>query len=132
MSVSDEGGVGEITPLPAGALLATLDVLEGGVPAGMRFCLERPVAQLGRDAGSDVCLLDGSVSGAHATLMLRGATWYLIDHASQNGTFVDGERVNQCALHGPCELRLGGVTLSFQPRRAAPQTATGPRGPSRP
>jgi pSer/pThr/pTyr-binding forkhead associated (FHA) protein len=99
----------------ANVLLATLDVLEGNVPHGMRFRIERPVAQLGRGAASDVCLLDESISGAHATLMLRSGTWYLLDHSSLNGTYVDGVRVNQCALSGPCELRLGGVRLHFRP-----------------
>jgi predicted component of type VI protein secretion system len=96
-------------------LLATLDVLEGNVPHGMRFRIERPVAQLGRGAASDVCLIDDTISGSHATLMLRGNVWYLLDHSSLNGTYVDGVRVNQCALPGPCELRLGGVTLRFRP-----------------
>ena len=100
---------------PAHVLLATLDVVEGNVPHGMRFRIERPVAQLGRGAASDVCLLDQSVSGAHATLMLRRGTWYLLDHSSANGTYVDGVRVNQCALPGPCDLRFGAVTLRFRP-----------------
>lgn len=103
------------TRLPTGALLATLDVVEGNVPHGMRFRIERPVAQLGRGAASDVCLLDQSVSGSHATLMLRRGTWYLLDHSTANGTYVDGVRVNQCALPGPCDLRLGAVTLRFTP-----------------
>ena len=104
---------------PAAVLLATLDVVEGNVPHGMRFRIERPVAQLGRGAASDVCLLDQSVSGAHATLMLRRGIWYLLDHSSANGTYVDGTRIDQCALPGPCDLRLGGVTLRFRP--AQPQ-----------
>jgi pSer/pThr/pTyr-binding forkhead associated (FHA) protein len=101
--------------VPASVLLATLDVVEGNVPHGMRFQIQRPVAQLGRGAASDVCLLDQSVSGSHATLMLRRGTWYLLDHSSANGTYVDGVRVNQCALPGPCDLRLGAVTLRFRP-----------------
>jgi pSer/pThr/pTyr-binding forkhead associated (FHA) protein len=100
--------------MPPAPLLATLDVLEGNVPHGMRFRIERPVAQLGRGAASDVCLVDDTISGAHATLMLRGKTWYLLDHSSLNGTYVDGLRVNQCALPETCELRLGGVTLRFR------------------
>ena len=101
--------------MPPAALLATLEVVEGNVPLGMVFRLERPVAQLGRGTASDVCLVDDTVSGAHATLMLRNGTWYLLDHSSLNGTYVDDVRVNQCALPGPCELRLGNVTLRFRP-----------------
>jgi pSer/pThr/pTyr-binding forkhead associated (FHA) protein len=116
-------GSGATTPLPEhreiaappAPLLATLEVLEGNVPHGMQFRIARPVAQLGRGSASDVCLLDDTVSGAHATLMLRGGTWYLLDHSSFNGTWVEGVRVSQCALPGTCEIRLGGVTLRFRP-----------------
>ena len=109
-------------------VLATLDVLAGRVPVGMRFQLERPVAQIGRGTASDVCLIDDSVSGAHATLMLRGAAWHIIDHGSRNGTYVDGKRVTECVIRGPCELRLGAVTLYFQPRRAPAQESIGTLG----
>ena len=109
-------------------VLATLDVLAGRVPVGMRFQLERPVAQIGRGTASDVCLIDDSVSGAHATLMMRGAAWHIIDHGSRNGTYVDGKRVTECVIRGPCELRLGAVTLYFQPRRAPKQESIGTLG----
>lgn len=95
-------------------LLATLDVVEGNVPHGMRFTLERPVAQLGRTVSNDVCLIDDTVSASHATLMLRGASWYVLDHSSFNGTWVDGVRVHQSVLPSVCDLRLGGVTLRFR------------------
>ena len=98
----------------ATVLLATLDVIEGKVPHGMRFTIERPVAQLGRTVVNDVCLLDDTVSASHATLMLRGASWHVLDHASFNGTWVDGVRVQQCVLPSECDLRLGGVTLRFR------------------
>lgn len=117
-----------IAPAPAAIVLATLDVLAGRVPVGMRFQLERPVAQIGRGTASDVCLIDDSVSGAHATLMLRGAAWHIIDHGSRNGTYVDGKRVTECVIRGPCELRLGAVTLFFQPLRAPTQDSIGTLG----
>lgn len=100
-------------------LYATLEVLGGRIPAGLQFRIERPLAQLGRGAACDVCLVDDSVSGAHATLIVRGARWHLIDHASRNGTYVDGQRVEHCTLPGACELRLGNVTLRFEPGPAS-------------
>jgi ABC transport system ATP-binding/permease protein len=118
----------------AAALLATLDVVEGNVPLGMRFHVERPVAQIGRGTASDICLLDATISGAHATLMLRGDTWYVLDHSSFNGTYVDGARVSQCALPNVCDLRLGGVTLRFRvvARQEQPSTSsTAAREPAR-
>lgn len=117
-----------VTPTPVPIVLATLDVLAGRVPVGMRFQLERPVAQIGRGTASDVCLIDDSVSGAHATLMLRGAAWHIIDHGSRNGTYVDGKRVTECLIRGPCELRLGAVTLYFTPLRAPAEESVGTLG----
>lgn len=104
--------------------LATLVVLEGSVPHGMRFEITRPVSQIGRGAANDVCLLDQTVSASHATLMRRADAWYLLDHSSFNGSYVDGERVSQCVLPGPCELRLGGVRLRFEPRTDQEQPST--------
>jgi pSer/pThr/pTyr-binding forkhead associated (FHA) protein len=115
-----------------GPPLATLEVLEGNVPHGMRFEIVRPVAQIGRGAASDVCLLDDTVSGSHATLMLRAGAWYLMDHASFNGIYVDGVRVSQCALPGACELRLGGVRLRFQPLTSYEQPSTSSTAGRRP
>jgi pSer/pThr/pTyr-binding forkhead associated (FHA) protein len=97
-----------------GPALATLLVLEGKVPHGMRFEIVRAAAQIGRGAANDVCLLDDTVSGAHATLMLRANVWYLLDHASFNGSYVDGVRVSQCMLPGACEIRLGAVRMRFE------------------
>ena len=41
----------------------------------------------------DVRVLDESISGAQATLLRKGDTWYEVALRSVNGTFVDGYRV---------------------------------------
>jgi pSer/pThr/pTyr-binding forkhead associated (FHA) protein len=115
-----------------GPVLATLVVLEGNVPRGMRFEIRRPVAQIGRGAANDVCLLDETVSGAHASLLLRADVWYLLDHSSFNGSYVDGVRVSQCMLPGACELRLGGVRLGFEPVTGQEQPSTSSTAERRP
>jgi pSer/pThr/pTyr-binding forkhead associated (FHA) protein len=115
-------------PAPAPALLATLEVLEGSMPAGTLFRIERPVVQLGRGPQNDVQLADESVSAAHATLVQRGASWQLLDLGSRNGTYVEDRRITECALSGPCELRLGSVTLLFRPIQAAPAGSIGTLG----
>jgi pSer/pThr/pTyr-binding forkhead associated (FHA) protein len=99
---------------PAATLLATLEVLTRGLQEGKRFRLEKPVAQLGRGTHNDVHLADDSVSGSHATLVRRGATWHLLDLGSRNGTYVDGVRVTDQALTNVCELRIGNVKLLFR------------------
>lgn len=115
-------------PLPAAApvpgsragangatLLASIEVLSDGTLKGARFRIERPTAQLGRGPQNDVQLQDASVSGSHASLVLRGRTWHVLDLESRNGTFVEGEAVKgQRVLPNVCELRLGSLTLLFR------------------
>jgi len=103
--------------------LATLEILSDGALKGALFPIERPVVHIGRSAENDVRIADESVSGAHATLLRRGALWHLIDLASTNGTFVDGKRIeNEAVIQGSAELRFGALKLLFQPTvRAATQ-----------
>ena len=113
---------------PAPVLLATLEVLEGSLPAGTLFRIERPVVQIGRGARSDVHIADESVSAAHATLLQRDSAWQLLDLGSRNGTYVEGRRVSECVLQGVCELRLGMITLLFRPIRSITADTTGTIG----
>src|SRR6185295_5907280 len=49
--------------------------------------------ELGRADGSPGQLDDGRVSRSHAVVERAGARWLVTDLGSQNGTFVDGERI---------------------------------------
>lgn len=103
--------------------IATLEVLSDGPLKGVQLPVERPVVHIGRSAENDLRIADDSVSGAHATLLRRGALWHLIDLASTNGTFVDGKRIeNEAVMQGPAELRFGGVKLFFRPSAKAIET----------
>lgn len=106
-------------------LLATLEVIAGTLAAGTRFRIERPVVQLGRDPKCDIVLPDDSVSGTHATLVQGQRGWRLIDLGSRNGTYVDERPVTECVLAGPCELRVGHVTLVFRPLQSGPPEGVG-------
>jgi pSer/pThr/pTyr-binding forkhead associated (FHA) protein len=99
--------------------LAMIEVLTDGPLKGARFPVERPVIHIGRSAENDVRLADDSVSGAHATLVRRGAVWHLIDLASTNGTFVEERRIDgEAIIKGVAELRFGGVKVAFRPGRS--------------
>ena len=102
-------------PRPVERLLATLEVTSEGPLKGKRFRIERTTAQLGRGNQNDVQLLDDSVSSTHASLVLQGNTWLLLDLGSRNGTRVEGELVRtQRELPSVCELKLGALTLLFR------------------
>jgi pSer/pThr/pTyr-binding forkhead associated (FHA) protein len=106
----------------------------GGLPAarirvrrpssGAPFCLS-PGGDfvIGRQAGCQLCLDDGSLSRRHARLFTENRAWWIEDLGSANGTCVDGERVTRQRLRGGEILRLGAqVELVFElarPIRAA-------------
>ncbi|MGH7664516.1 MAG: FHA domain-containing protein [Gemmatimonadaceae bacterium] len=102
-------------------LLATLEILNGGVLRGRRIRIERPVAQIGRAEHNDVLLSDNSISGSHATLFLRGKSWHVLDLGSTNGTYVNGERVSaEQIIRGGSELRVGNIKMLFRTIGTAP------------
>jgi pSer/pThr/pTyr-binding forkhead associated (FHA) protein len=117
-----------VAPVEKPTLLATLEVLTRGLQEGKRFRIERNLAQIGRGTHNDVHLADDSVSGSHATLMRRGAGWYLLDLGSRNGSYVDGVRVTEHPLTSGAELRLGNVKLLFRAIAAAPADDGSTRG----
>jgi pSer/pThr/pTyr-binding forkhead associated (FHA) protein len=93
---------------------ASLEIIRGAF-AGASFHIERPVCSIGRGEQSDVRLRDDSVSTAHATLLRKGDTWYVVDLRSVNGTFVDGYRVaGERELPTGATLRVGAVEMIFR------------------
>jgi len=73
------------------------------------------VCSIGRGEQSDLRLRDDSVSSAHATLLRKGDTWYVVDLRSVNGTFVDGYGVaGERELHTGATLRVGAVEMLFR------------------
>ena len=96
-------------------LLATLEVVSDGPLKGERYRVERTTAQLGRGDRNDVQLLDDSVSSTHASLVLQGSRWLVLDLGSRNGTRVEGELVRaHRELPSVCEITLGALTLLFR------------------
>ncbi len=62
-------------------------------PVGVVFGLEA-VNTLGRDVNNSIVLDDEFVSAAHAALTFRGRAWYVEDLGSTNGTYVNGESID--------------------------------------
>jgi transcriptional regulator with GAF, ATPase, and Fis domain len=68
-------------------------VFSGGAAAARIMPLEAGRIELGRTDGSPGQLDDGRVSRSHALVERDGERWMVTDLGSQNGTFVDGERI---------------------------------------
>ncbi|MFE7712414.1 FHA domain-containing protein [Streptomyces sp. NPDC057486] len=72
---------------------------------------------LGRDPQGDLTIDDARVSWRHATISWAGRSWFIEDHGSTNGTYVQGRRIHQMEIGPGSAVHLGNATdgprLSF-------------------
>ncbi len=86
----------------------------GGLDAGERFDLFGGLS-IGRSPDADVRIEDRYASGIHARIYSRGATYYVEDMNSTNGTLLNGERLDgEAKLKDLDELRIGGSEFRFE------------------
>lgn len=98
----------------AASTVANLEVVRGPY-SGASFSIDRPVCSIGRAAENDVRIRDDSVSANHATLLRKGAAWFVVDLRSANGTVVDGLRIaGERELTSGSRIKLGRVELMFR------------------
>jgi hypothetical protein len=81
--------------------------------------LAGPLVSLGRRLDNHIIVDDPRVSRAHAQLRLRGGRYILYDLGSNSGTFVNGQRVEECVLRPGDVISLGGVSLIYGEDEAA-------------
>ncbi|MBI3160431.1 MAG: FHA domain-containing protein [Chloroflexi bacterium] len=71
-----------------------------------------PVVVIGRDAASDCCLANETVSASHARLTYARRQWWLEDLGSRNGTYLNGVTVDTpIVLTNQDSIQLGKVTI---------------------
>jgi sigma-B regulation protein RsbU (phosphoserine phosphatase) len=89
-------------------------IVRTGTSAGRQFSLDKD-AEVGRGAESGVSLPDAGVSRRHAKLGRRSGVWYVEDLGSQNGTALNGRRLErESRLKDGDTLSFGGVLCAFQ------------------
>jgi predicted Zn finger-like uncharacterized protein len=96
--------VSEVLELPQDKKYS-LAVLQGKA-SGQIFQIQRVRTVLGR-ADCDIVLDDPEASRQHATLEILGSRVVVTDLGSTNGTFVQGERVENAELENHNEFRIG-------------------------
>ncbi len=62
---------------------------------------------LGSDTDCDLRIDDHHVRGQHAEIYPVGATWWVRDLGTEDGTFLNGEIVEAAPLIRPSEVQLG-------------------------
>ena len=68
---------------------------------------------IGRSRDCDIQLADSNVSRRHAELRQEGASYWIFDLGSTNGTEVNGKRVKRAELRDGDKIMLGSTEITF-------------------
>ncbi|MGH3442241.1 MAG: FHA domain-containing protein [Nitriliruptorales bacterium] len=111
--------VGAFDPTSTVEGVPTLDVGTGmlivvrGPNAGARFLLDRDDTIVGRHPDCEIFLHDVTVSRRHSEFARGPDGFTLRDLGSLNGTYVNGQRVEERHLAGGDEVQIGRFKLLF-------------------
>ena len=115
-AIEAEEEVHEEFPFPHDELEAgqALLLVKRGPNAGSTFLLDRDATTVGRSTDGDVFLDDVTVSRKHAIFERRpGGAWFVRDVGSLNGTYVNGEQVDETKLASGDEVQIGRFKVTF-------------------
>ncbi len=99
--------------------------LTAGPGAGNQFLLDPDGDNtVGRGVDCTVVLTDPISSRVHAAVRISGSQWTVRDCDSLNGTFVNGQKIDEATLADGCVLRVGSTQLAFH-TADQPPTVTG-------
>jgi len=91
--------------------------VEQGRLRGRQYRIEGARASLGRAEENPVGLFgDPTVQPRHAVIERRGAGYVLRNLAVQDGTFVNGNRIESVDLHDGDRIKIGGYEIMFHLR----------------
>lgn len=86
-----------------------------GLAAGTLFALLAPTVTIGRDAESDIMLMDRAVSLRHAHILTNETGQVTVhDAGSDHGVFVNEARVVQATLAPGDLLQIGDSVFRFE------------------
>lgn len=105
---------GEVPSTPVRRGVANLIVLEGQ-QVGRRYVVE-DAATIGRVEGVTIQIDDPMASRRHAIVRDDGTNWRVIDLGSQNGTWVNGKRIQEQPLQFGDRLQVGETLFLFSHR----------------
>ncbi|MBT3288459.1 MAG: FHA domain-containing protein [Victivallales bacterium] len=94
--------------------MAKLEILEGP-DAGRKYEVEGGRLIIGRGDECDIRLNQGSISRQHAVLDYINGSWYVEDLGSQNGVFIEGEKVDRAEVPASINIQFGTIMTAFDP-----------------
>jgi hypothetical protein len=89
-------------------------VVISGAKQGVIFPLRSESTTIGRASDNDIVLQDSTVSGHHVRIEKHQQNVVITDLNSSNGTFVEGEQVQQSQLTGGEVILIGNTQLRFE------------------
>lgn len=99
-----------VAALPASSALL---VVLNGPGTGSRYLLDQDSSQAGRHPEADIFLDDVTVSRRHAEFVRSPSGFRVRDLGSMNGTYVDGQAIEQHSLANRDEIQIGKFRLTF-------------------
>lgn len=116
--LKDRGGLRLADVLSRSASVPTTMIIRNECELGTSalFKLEIPGQYvIGSEAGLAVTLVSGTgISSRHAVLILTHATSRIVDLDSDEGTFVNGQRIDMVSLQDGDQIRCGNMNLSVR------------------
>ena len=89
-------------------------LVQVGPGVGNVYELTKDIITLGRDLRNDVVVNDAEVSRTHARLTQQADGWLVEDLMSQNGTYVNGQRLSAPKVMRPGDLLGLGETVALR------------------
>jgi pSer/pThr/pTyr-binding forkhead associated (FHA) protein len=108
--LDEETPFGDVPDLEPGTAML---VVVRGPNAGSRYLVDRDVTTVGRHPDSHLFLDDVTVSRRHAEVVRRADDLAVRDLGSLNGTYVNGDRVEERVLRSGDEVQIGRFKLLF-------------------
>jgi len=102
-----------LKPKKEASILAWLIEKEGRRP-GTVYQLNEGITSIGRREDNDIVLDDPAVSREHAKIRIEEGKFVLYDLVSENGTFVNGERIANKEIVDNDEIIIGETVLVFR------------------
>lgn len=109
--------------------MAKLTILEGP-DAGRKVEFDSGTVTLGRTDEADITIPHASISRRHASLTYQAGAWQLEDLGSQNGVFVNGQRISSpVLLRQDTDFVLGNIKVRLELNPASPARHAQPQRP---
>jgi Nif-specific regulatory protein len=96
-------------------------LMTSGPRTGAHFLLspDRP-ARIGRGLDCDIVLSDPLASRVHAAVQSEEGLWWVRDAGSRNGTFVNGQKIDEAQLADGSVLKVGSTEFVFRQSQVRP------------